>query len=94
MRIFDNVFSNIYKYADKSSAVKIAVSSDACNVKVRFENEIRLDGERVESNGIGLKTCKKLAELMAVSFDAAIFENTFAVNITLKYTDREPEISY
>ncbi len=83
LRIIDNVFSNLYKYADRSKPVNIAVSTEACEIIVEISNFIRKDGERVESNGIGLKTCKKLAELMGASFVFGGDENEYFAKLTL-----------
>ena len=85
IRMVDNMFSNLYKYADKSAPVRISVDVDSANLLLCFENAIRQDGERVESNGIGLKTCRKLAEHMNATFDYSIDGNRFYANISLPY---------
>ena len=85
LRIFDNAFSNIYKYADKQEEVKISLTTTPCDVIIEFINKIRREGEQVESNGIGLKTCKKLAELMGAGFEYGGDEDTYTVRLTLKY---------
>jgi signal transduction histidine kinase len=86
VRIIDNVFSNIYKYADQKKTVKIEASADACQIKLAFSNSIASERELVESNGIGLKTCKKLAELIGAKFFSETLENKFYANITLPIT--------
>lgn len=83
VRIFDNAFSNLYKYADKENPIKISVSAGACNVIIEISNRIRRDGERVESNGIGLRTCKKLAEQIGAGFEFGGDGNTYSVKLTL-----------
>jgi signal transduction histidine kinase len=83
IRIFDNAFSNLYKYADKKKPIKISISAEACNVIVEISNYIRRDGERVESNGIGLRTCKKLAEQIGAGFEFGGDESTYSVKLTL-----------
>ena len=90
IRIFDNVFSNMYKYADKGSGIKIDISSTPCEIKVRFENKIATDRDKVESNGIGLKTCKKLAERMGAGFVTESDQGKFIVNISLQSRARDP----
>ena len=84
VRMFDNVFSNIYKYADRDIGVKITICATPCEIKVSFENKIRTDTAAVESNGIGLKTCKKLAEYMGAVFESYESEGCFFVNICLQ----------
>ncbi len=84
VRIFDNAFSNLYKYADKEKPIKISVSAGACEIIVRISNHIRRDGEKVESNGIGLRTCKKLAEQIGAGFEFGGDESTYFVKLTLQ----------
>lgn len=85
LRIIDNMFSNLYKYSDKSKPIKIELSVEACQIIVNISNSIRRDGERVESNGIGLKTCKKLAELTGAGFDFCDDGNEYSVKLTLPF---------
>ena len=84
VRIFDNAFSNLYKYADKEKPIKISIRAEACKIIIKISNHIRNDGERVESNGIGLRTCKKLAEQINAGFDFGKQENTYFVKLTLQ----------
>ena len=80
-RIVENVFSNIYKYADKEYPVLISASYDDEKIKLKFTNTINRGGEKVESNGIGLKTCHKLSELISASFGAGDDGDSFTVEI-------------
>ena len=84
-RIFDNAFSNVYKYADKKKSVKIIISADACEINLTIKNYVRSDTEKVESNGIGLKTCDKLSEIIGAKFSHGFDENEFYVNISLPF---------
>ena len=77
IRIFDNVFSNIYKYADKDSSVSIKTEENDDFIAIRFSNRVSKSDNGAESNGIGLKTCKKLGEYINAGFeynsDGAVF---------------------
>ena len=84
VRIFDNAFSNLYKYADKQNHIKISIRAEACDIIVEISNHIRHDGEKVESNGIGLRTCKKLAEQINAGFEFGGDTNTYSVKLTLR----------
>lgn len=84
VRIFDNAFSNLYKYADKQNPIKISIRAEACDIIVEISNHIRHDGEKVESNGIGLRTCKKLAEQINAGFEFGGDTNTYSVKLTLR----------
>ena len=83
VRIFDNAFSNLYKYADKEKPVKISIRAEACEIIIEISNHIRHGGEKVESNGIGLRTCKKLAEQLNAGFEFGGDKNTYFVRLTL-----------
>ena len=69
VRIIDNIFSNLYKYSDQSNPVKISVGLFDGKVRLGFENKIRQNSDDVESTGIGLKTCTKIAALLGVGFE-------------------------
>ena len=84
VRIFDNAFSNLYKYADKQNPIKISIRAEACDIIVEISNHIRHDGEKVESNGIGLRTCKKLAEQINAGFEFGGDGETYSVRLTLR----------
>ena len=86
IRIFDNVFSNIYKYADKYSPVSITAAETDDSIAISFTNVISKSTSKVESNGIGLKTCKKLGEYINAGFECVSNDETFNVILTLKLT--------
>lgn len=83
VRIFDNVFSNVYKYADASRPVKITLEEKESSLVIRFSNVIAKNLEKVESNGIGLKTCVKLAEYINASFEYGSDGEEFNAFLTL-----------
>ena len=84
LRIFDNIFSNIYKYADKEKTVDISVENSESYIKISFCNAISKDTANVESNGIGLKTCKKLAEITNAIFEYGEDNDSFFVSVSLR----------
>ena len=69
MRVVDNVFSNIYKYADKDEKIAISFVRNEKSISVQVSNKISKYTNEVESNGVGLKTCKKLCEAMGARFE-------------------------
>ena len=88
IRIFDNVFSNVYKYADKSCAVSISAERREAELCIKFANVISNDTSRAESNGIGLKTCKKLAEYINAVFESENDGERFEANLRLKLSEK------
>ena len=83
MRIIDNVFSNISKYSDKEKPIEIKVQIGIDRVTMTFSNAISADTSMAESNKIGLKTCAKIAELIASEFSYSTSEGVFTVSIGL-----------
>lgn len=81
-RVFDNIFSNITKYADKSKPVKIK-----CYIKDRLlfidlENHINTKLEQIHSTGIGMKTCEKIIEKHKGNITVTRTEDIYAVHIS------------
>lgn len=82
-RMFNNLVSNILKYGEKESAVSVNVRLHQGNVQIRFLNRKRRERqEQVESNQIGLKSVKKMAELQGGSTFMAEEKESFAVTLS------------
>lgn len=62
-RIFDNVTSNIIKYAQYDQGVKVKIKMIGTKVRILVENEIALVPRNHESYGIGLRSCERLMNL-------------------------------
>ena len=87
-RIFDNLFSNVRKYADPGCPVTITCRCDRDELTVTICNRIRQDANRVESNRIGLQTCHKLVAAMGGEFNQSRTKETFTVEVLLPvYTE-------
>lgn len=61
-RVFGNVFSNLLKYADKTSPIYVVYEQEAKELVIRFSNRADRKQTSGESSGIGLKTCGKIME--------------------------------
>ena len=66
MRIFENLFSNMFKYASHEDVIVIEATVEGEMAKISFHNKIDKSGEKVETNGIGLKSCRKIADTLGV----------------------------
>ena len=82
-RIFDNLFSNVRKYADPARPVAIHAQMLGSDLAVTIENYIHPAQPRVESNRIGLQTCHKLLEAMGGEFHQSRTKDTFTVEVLL-----------
>ena len=82
-RLFDNLTSNILKYADKSYHIRISTEQVGEEIVVRLINGVLAVSRKVESNKIGLKTCEKICKDMGGTFDYRDEDNFFSVRITI-----------
>lgn len=86
-RVFDNLFSNLRKYADPGQPVTVRVTASQNLLEITITNAILTGSPRVESNKIGLKTCEKLLIAMGGSFRQARTADTFTAEVTLPLTN-------
>lgn len=82
-RVVDNIFSNVTKYADIASPVTISIECDGEQLSIRCTNKKRTDKHIPESNGIGLKTCKRIMEEMGGSLSHKEENGYFTVHILM-----------
>ena len=88
MRLIDNIFSNLHKYSDPERPITVGVSMESERALLTVENGIAKDTRTAESNGIGLKTCVKLAELLDIGFEYERQKDSFRCVIAFP-TERE-----
>ena len=69
MRVFDNIFSNLEKYADPSESIMIYIAQEKGQLTVSITNK-RHDNP-TQSTQIGLETCRKLMADLGGAFRAA-----------------------
>ena len=91
MRIVDNMFSNIKKYADKTKPVEIFAGYNEGIFRLEMENHILEGGSLIESNGIGLKTCTRLAGLLGGSFEYKRIGRRFKVSMSFGILSKDKE---
>ena len=95
MRIVENIFSNIMKYADTQKPVTVFVGAEVDELTIKVCNYIRPNPDEAQKNGIGLRSCMKLANAMDVRFSSAeedgVFTSLMYVPIipTIEYTDSD-----
>ena len=80
-RLFDNVFSNIMKYGDRTYHVRISAGMENGQIVVRLLNGVLSRSRKVESNKIGLKTCEKICVDMGGNFNYKEAEQVFSVRM-------------
>lgn len=82
-RVTDNFISNIKKYADRSYPIELTAQISEGHIHVSVSNRISLSANKAESNKIGLRTCKKIMELMGGGFSAGPHGNHFIAEFSL-----------
>ena len=83
-RVFDNLFSNLIKYADRQKPIIVQTKSDEKYISVFIENSINQNLDYVQSSNIGLETSKKIMEQHDGTFTAQRKETTFETFIKFK----------
>jgi K+-sensing histidine kinase KdpD len=80
-RLFDNVFTNIRKYAEKSEPVNVNTFVEDSHVILSFENVVSHTRNESESTKIGIKTCEKIAQEMNMSFTTEENADKYKVSV-------------
>ena len=80
-RVFDNVFSNIRKYADSTKPVVATVTKNGSMLNVKLINYIRNIDNPVESSKIGLRTCERLCKSLDIEFSYSEKKDKFIVEL-------------
>ena len=91
MRIVENIFSNVMKYADKDKPVTVFVGAEVDEMTIRVTNYVRQNPDEAQKNGIGLRSCMKLANAMDVRFSSAEEDGVFN---SVMYIPIIPHIDY
>ena len=92
MRIVDNIFSNLYKYADIDSEVLITGRREDDLAIFEFKNTVSRS-KGAESSKVGLKTCKRLASYILNSFEWGEENGVFTLTMSLKLYEEGTKIA-
>ena len=86
-RVFDNIVSNIKKYADRNLPVVFMGELREGELCITVSNRISRSMDRVESTKIGLRTCEKIMQAMGGSFSVTTDAEHFAAELRLPVSD-------
>jgi signal transduction histidine kinase len=84
MRIFDNLFSNVRKYADPEHPIYIDTLHSGGRLTLEMRNRVKADTSSAESSKIGLKTCQRLGSLVADGFEYESVGDDFVCRLNMK----------
>lgn len=82
-RIFDNLFSNIRKYADKAHSISVSVNELTDSVEIALKNYTGVQSAS-DSTGIGLPTVQSLLSRYGGRMEVNQIESKFMVCLLLK----------
>ena len=88
-RIIENVISNVLKYASRSHPVLLSAHIEDGKMLLNLITRISSTTDGVESNGIGLKTCRKLAEVIGASFETWVTDTEYSVTLRIDILEDE-----
>lgn len=82
-RVFDNLFSNIRKYADLEKPVVATVTKNGNMLNVKLINYIRIVDNPIESSKIGLRTCERLCKSLDIEFSYSEKKDKFTTEMLI-----------
>lgn len=82
MRIFDNLITNVQKYADPEKEVVLTISADKNELNIIQKNSILPEPAEVESNKIGLSSIKRIAHNYGGQVEVVSDTDEFRISIT------------
>ena len=82
-RIFDNLISNVRKYASQQGTVRLSISLVEDGLCIRQENTVKTLDAPVEGYQIGLRSIRRLAQHYAGKVEIKKSETEFVIMITL-----------
>lgn len=82
-RVFDNLLSNVRKYADPQRPVTMVETVEEGALHIAIANAVSPVSGKAESTKIGLKTCEKLLSAMGGAFRQHREEDRFTAEIIL-----------
>ena len=86
-RAFDNLYSNITKYAAKSEPVSIRYYRENNRVVLILKNAVVSGHDRIESTNIGINTCRRIIRMHGGSFDTEEVDSCYCVRLSLPVYD-------
>ena len=82
-RVFDNLTTNIIKYADETNPVEIIISKNETGLVIKQKNKIKTIINNVENNNIGIKSIKRIAQNYNGDIAIDKTDNYFEITIIL-----------
>lgn len=82
-RAFDNIYSNLLKYADPQVPIQMSYQRKNETVRLHLQNGVSPQRDKRESTNIGLHTCEKVLRCHGGTFCCREEDNCFYTEVTL-----------
>jgi len=82
-RIFDNLISNVQKYADPAAPVVLELRKTEEKLIIRQTNAVRPEPRQQESYTLGIRSIRRIAQYYGGSVETRQEDGRFAVTVTL-----------
>lgn len=82
-RIFDNLISNIKKYADSTAMVELSIYKIDSGIIIKQSNAIKTDGQLSESYKLGLHSIRRIVQNYGGKVEVSESDKKFTIIITL-----------
>ena len=82
-RIFDNLSSNVQKYADPQKPVCLSICTDREGLCIRQNNSVSAQASEEDSYKLGLNSIRRIAQNYSGRVDVAQDGDHFSIAITL-----------
>lgn len=87
-RLFDNIFTNVIRYADKKQPVTVTAAQNHDNLSISVKNTMARPLPRRKSTGIGLKNCRVIMELHKGTFSFSADGHLFSSDLSFPLYNR------
>ncbi|GAB6110110.1 HAMP domain-containing sensor histidine kinase [Fusibacter bizertensis] len=84
-RVFDNLYSNLLKYADKSHPITLQYKAESGHIILTVTNVVSPECSERESTNLGLNTCNRIMQYHNGSFKTSGQEGIFQVILSLPF---------
>ncbi len=88
-RIFNNIMSNILKYADKEEPIRIVMNAEEETVIIRFSNAINELADYSSSTGFGVKNIRKMMVQMNAECVVDQQEDSYSIELRFPVVSEE-----
>ena len=89
-RLFDNIFLNITRYAEKNTTVVVTASFTKEALSIITENRTDMERNPARGTGIGIKNCKKIMKIHKGTFSIRCKKGIFSVVVRLPLKPETP----